>query len=75
MPVPGPQSFGRGLEIRIVFDESAFEGAGVFLLGAVLERFFGRLVTMNSFTQAIVSTQQRGEIMTWPIRAGRRETL
>lgn len=75
MPVTGPQSFGRGLEVKVVFDEASFEGAGVFLFGAVLERFFGRLVTMNSFTQVIVSTQQSGEIMKWPIRAGRREIL
>ena len=26
----------RGLEIRVGFDESAFEGAGCYLLGAVL---------------------------------------
>ena len=40
LPTDGPITFGRGLELSLQFDESAFEGAGVFLLGAVLERFF-----------------------------------
>ena len=33
----------RGVEIKIRIDERAFEGSGVMLLGAVLDRFPGRL--------------------------------
>src|SRR4030095_9922898 len=29
---PGPISFARGLEITAIFDETAFEGTGVFIL-------------------------------------------
>ena len=29
----------RGIEVTLLFDEKAFEGTGVFLLGAVLDRF------------------------------------
>ncbi|MGH8555241.1 MAG: type VI secretion system baseplate subunit TssF, partial [Gammaproteobacteria bacterium] len=45
---------------------------GVFLLGAVLEEFFARYVTINSFTETLMTTEQRREIMRWPIRLGRR---
>ena len=75
LPVAGPQSFGRGLEIAITLDETAFETANAFLFSAVLERFFGRYVTVNSFTRTRVFSKQRSEIMQWPIRAGHRDIL
>jgi len=71
----GPLSFGRGLEVSLLFDESAFEGTGVFLLGAVLERFFGKYASINSFTQTVVQTVERGEIKRWPARSGLRQIL
>jgi type VI secretion system protein ImpG len=52
----------RGLEITLEFDDSAFEGASAFLLGAVLDRFLQRYVTINSFVETVLRTQQRGEI-------------
>jgi type VI secretion system protein ImpG len=75
MPIPGPIAFGRGLEITLKLDEAAFEGAGAFLLGAVLERFLARYVSINTFTQTLVRTEGRGEIMRWPIRNGLRQIL
>ena len=75
LPVPGPTTFGRGLEISLTCDETAFEGSGVFLLGAVLERFFGRHVSINSFTETVLRTVQRGEIMRWPARTGLRQGI
>lgn len=72
---PGPITFGRGLEITITFDESSFEGQGVFVLGAVLEQFFARYVSLNSFTETVISTQQRKEIMRWPSQMGKRQIL
>ena len=75
MPVPGPLSFGRGLGIELTLDESAFEGTGVFLLGAVLEQFFARYVSLNSFTETTIRSRDRGEVMRWPVRAGRRHLL
>ena len=56
-------------------DESAFEGTGVFLLGAVLDRFFARYVSINSFTETVMKTTDRGEVMRWPMRTGLRPTL
>jgi type VI secretion system protein ImpG len=75
LPVPGPTTFGRGLEISLTCDEGAFEGSGVFLLGAVLERFFAKYVSINSFTETVLRTVQRGEIMRWPARTGLRATI
>lgn len=72
---PGPITFARGLEITLAFDELAFEGTGVFVLGAVLEQFFAKYVSLNSFTETIIQTQQRGEIMRWPAQVGKRPIL
>ena len=72
---PGPIAFARGLEITLTFDETAFEGVGVFILGAVLEQFFAKYVSLNSFTETIVRTRQRGEIIRWPTRMGIRQIL
>ncbi|MCB1363799.1 MAG: type VI secretion system baseplate subunit TssF [Rhodobacteraceae bacterium] len=55
----------RGLEITLGFDESFFEGSSVYALGAVLERFFRRYATLNSFTETVLTTQNRGEIARW----------
>jgi type VI secretion system protein ImpG len=71
----GPMTFGRGIEVAVTCDESAFQGTGVFLLGAVLSRFFSKHVTINSFTETVLKTSQRGEIMRWPVETGRRAAL
>ncbi len=68
----GPIVFGRGLEITLTVDEAAFEGSGVFLLGMVLERFFAQYVSLNSFTETVLTSSDRGEIMRWPTRLGQR---
>ena len=70
MPSPGPIAFGRGIELTVTLDDAAFEGTGAFLLGAVLSRFFAQYVSINSFTETVVRTLARGEIMRWPARGG-----
>jgi type VI secretion system protein ImpG len=60
----------RGLEIKLDFDESFFDGSGVYVLASVLERFFRKYVTINSFTETVLTTQQRGEITRWRPEAG-----
>lgn len=75
LPVSGPVAFGRGLEVALTFDETAFEGTGVFLMGAVLERFFAKYVSINSFSETVLKSIQRKEIMRWPARLGRRPAL
>jgi len=41
----------------------------------VMERFFARHVSMNSFTQTVLRSGARGEIMRWPPRIGTRAVL
>ena len=62
----------RGLEIRVGFDDSFFEGTGCYLLGAVLESFFAKYVSLNSFTETVIHSHQRGDIRRWPPKSGKR---
>jgi type VI secretion system protein ImpG len=75
LPLPGPISFGRGLQITLEFDDAAFEGIGVFILGAVLEQFFARYAAINSFTETRIKTLRRGMVMQWPPRGGQCKML
>lgn len=75
VPVEGPMCFGRGLEITLTFDEAAFVGASSFLFSAVMDQFLSKFVSINSFTQLLVKTRERGEIMRWPVRIGSREII
>jgi type VI secretion system protein ImpG len=70
MPSPGPITYGRGLEITVTLDDTAFEGTGSFLLGAVLSHFFSQYVSINSFTETVIRTLGRGQIMRWPAIGG-----
>lgn len=60
----------RGTEITLRFDERAYEGSGIFLIGAVLERFLAEYASINSFTQVVIRSDQRGLVKTWPPRTG-----
>ncbi|WP_347988903.1 type VI secretion system baseplate subunit TssF [Methylomonas sp. AM2-LC] len=71
----GPLVFGRGLEVSVLLDESAFEGGGYFLLGTVLEQFFVQYVSINSFIETVICTTDRGEVARWPVRIGCRQTF
>jgi len=75
LPTTGPLTFGRGLQLTLTLDEDAFEGVGVFLLGAVLERFFAKYTSINSFTETVLHTVQRQEVGRWGVRFGRRHVL
>ena len=72
LPLAGPITFGRGLAVDLKLNESAFGGAGGFLLGSVLERFLSRHVSINSFTQTRLLSESRGEVARWPARTGTR---
>ena len=60
----------RGIEVTLTLDDAAFEGAGVMLLGAVLERFLADLSSVNSFTETVIATPARGIVKRWPPRSG-----
>lgn len=65
----------RGIEITVTLDEKSFEGSGAYLLGAVLDRFFAEYVGVNTFTQTVIRTVDRGVIMRWPVRLGTRRPM
>ncbi|WP_159731257.1 type VI secretion system baseplate subunit TssF [Methylosinus sp. Ce-a6] len=65
----------RGTEVTVTLDEKAFEGTGAFLLGAILDRFYCEYAAFNHFTQLVLRTTERGEIMRWPARLGARRAL
>jgi type VI secretion system protein ImpG len=75
LPASGPIAFGRGLEITLEVDELAFEGGSAYLLGAVLDQYFARYVSINSVTETVLRSQSRGEISRWMPHWGGRPTL
>lgn len=75
IPGEGPIAFGRGTEIQLQCQERAFDVIGIFVLGSVLEQFFAKYVSINSFTQVVLNSSERGEVMRWPVRTGTAPTL
>ena len=69
-------TFARGTRVEIEFDEEQFVGGGVYLFASVIERFLGLYVSLNSFSQLVVTTRQRKEVLReWPPRAGQKILL
>ena len=75
LPLPGPISFGRGLEIEVVLEEAAFEAGGMYLFGSVLDEFFSKYVSVNNLTETVVRSDADVEIVRWPVRMGTRPRL
>ncbi|MGN4066074.1 type VI secretion system baseplate subunit TssF [Burkholderia gladioli] len=75
VPVPGPITYGRGLEITLTCADAAFEGSSAFLLGSVLQHFLARYVSLNAFTETVLRTQERSEVARWPATPGKRPIL
>jgi type VI secretion system protein ImpG len=75
IPGAGPVAVGRGLQIRLTIDEAPFGGAGGILLAAVLDRFFAKYISINAFTETVLRSPERGEVMHWPMRLGQRSVL
>jgi type VI secretion system protein ImpG len=75
LPGAGQTAIARGLELEVTFDETAFQGIGVFIIGMVLAQFFAKYVSINSFTETSIRTLDRGVVTRWPMTVGRRHTL
>lgn len=75
LPIPGPISFGRGLEITIKFDRTSFEAGGMYMFGSVLTEFFRKYVSINHMTETIVLTDSNTEVAKWPVKTGLRPLL
>jgi len=72
LPQTGPLAFGRGVKIALTVDETAFGGFSPYLLASVLEVFFARHVSINTFTETALHSVQRGGIALWSPRIGQR---
>jgi type VI secretion system protein ImpG len=59
----------------VLVEEQAFEGASAYLFGAVLDQYFARHVSINSFTETVLRSDSRGEINRWVPHPGARPTL
>ena len=75
LPIPGPISFGRGLQITIKIDPSGFEAGGMYLFGSVLTEFFRKYASINHMTETVVLTDHNVEVARWPVKAGLRPQL
>lgn len=71
----GGVGVARGVEVTVTIDEKSFEGSGIFLLGAVLDRFYCEYAGFNHFTETVIRSVERGEVMRWPVRVGLRRLL
>ena len=65
----------RGMEATIEFDESKYVGSGVYLFSSVLDKFLGLYVSINSFSELVATTRQRGLLKRWPPRTGQQTLL
>jgi type VI secretion system protein ImpG len=75
LPGAGPVAAGRGLEVTLTIDETPFGGAGGILMATVLDRFIAKYVSINAFTETVLRSPERGEVMRWPMRIGQRPVL
>ena len=75
LPVPGPLAFGRGIRIELAVDELGFQGGSAFLFGSVMAQFFSRHVSLNAFTETVLRSNTRGDIMHWRPRCGTRTII
>lgn len=75
LPLPGPIAYGRGVRIELEVDELGFQGTSAFLFGSVMEQFFTRHVSLNTFTETVLRSTARGDIMQGKPRCGSRPIL
>jgi type VI secretion system protein ImpG len=76
--LPGARygSFCRGLDVRLTFEPKAWQAAGLYLLGSVLERFLALHGTVNGFVRCTAAVQGRTDpVARWAPRAGTRALL
>jgi type VI secretion system protein ImpG len=75
VPIAGPIAYGRGTEVTLTMEDAAFQGSSSFMLASVLEQFFARFASINSFSRTVLRSAERGEVARWPMRLGNRPTL
>ncbi len=76
--VPGARAgaFCRGVDVTLEFEAGVWQGTGLYLLAAVLDRFLALHATVNSFVRTNAVLRGRpGRAAAWPPRAGMRVLL
>ncbi len=69
-------AFCRGLDVTLEFEPRAFQGAGLYLLSSVLERFLALHATINSFVRTTIRLRGKTDPEArFPARAGARALL
>jgi type VI secretion system protein ImpG len=69
-------TFARGTRVEMELDEEQFVGVGVYLFASIIDRFLGLYASLNSFSQLVLRSKQRKEVIReWPPRAGHRLLL
>lgn len=70
---PAIAAMVRGLEVAVEFEEAALHDRRLFVLGSVLDEFFAKYVTLNSFTETVIRAWPDGrEWARWSARPGLR---
>ena len=70
--------FGAMLGVILIAATNYANGlayALAFLLASVLQHFFARYVSLNSFTETVLRTFERNEVARWPATPGKRPIL
>jgi len=76
--IPGqrPGVFVRGLDVTLTFEPQAWNSGGLYLLGAVLERFLALQVSVNGFVRTRAMLRGRSTpVASWAPRSGTRVLL
>jgi type VI secretion system protein ImpG len=58
----------------LTMEDAAYQGSNSYILAAVLEQFFARFASINSFSKTVLRSMERGEVARWPTRLGNRPT-
>ena len=75
-PAAGLDAICHGVEVTMEFAQERFSESGLFLLGAVLDRFLGLYSAINAYSRLTVTVRGRsGVYRRWPPRAGDRTLL
>lgn len=76
LPGVRPGSFARGIDVALTFEPQAWTAGGLYLLAAVLERFFALQVSINGFVRTSARLRGRSDgVASWPARSGTRVLL
>jgi len=63
LPAEPFATFVRGTEVRLFVNDHSFVGTGLSLFAALLDRFFGLYVHINSFTQLVVISERTQQVL------------